>query len=71
MIKNAISDLHDKKAKKKPKSQKKIRKSNALKKSQICGFWLRKSQYGNPTRTTILFVTKQRTVFIMPSKWMI
>jgi len=31
------------------KSQKKIRKPNAFKKSQICGFWLKKSQYGNPS----------------------
>ena len=30
------------------KSQKKIRNPNAFKKSQICGFWLKKSQYRNP-----------------------
>jgi len=37
---------------KKPKSQKKIRKPNAFTKSQICGFWLKKSQYGNPAWDT-------------------
>jgi len=37
-----------KKPKKSQKAKKKIRKPNVFKKSQICGFWLKKSQYGNP-----------------------